>query len=222
MIPETEKERNIKERQKAEEDWEEMEEIHNAHSVNQTDQLNAFGFKMTSENHILSREKSELIMENEMPGMRKEIPKDETPNKCGDAARKIEIEAIGNMGLSYGYHFRNSSRGSLIEGRFVYIMKNKPIATGHKRTVAYIDENRKLDAVFCVKGFREFVESNAPAPTVQLQSVRLCLAVIAHRKWDFRATDVSMGFLRSEPLQRDTYVQLPKGVEDDNVAWNYY
>ena len=31
--------------------------------------------------------------------------------------------------------------------------------------------------------------------------------------------DVSRAFLRSEPLKRETYVQLPKGVEDDRVAW---
>ena len=30
-----------------------------------------------------------------MPGMRKEIPKEETQNKYGDAARRIEIGAIG-------------------------------------------------------------------------------------------------------------------------------
>ena len=42
----------------------------------------------------LPREASEKILENEMPGMRKEIPKEETNNKYGDAARKIEIGAI--------------------------------------------------------------------------------------------------------------------------------
>ena len=31
--------------------------------------------------------------------------------------------------------------------------------------------------------------------------------------------DVSRAFLRSEPLKRDTYAQLPKGAEKDNVAW---
>ena len=41
---------------------------------------------------------SELILENEMPGMRKEIPKEETYNKYGGAARKIEIEAIEKHG----------------------------------------------------------------------------------------------------------------------------
>ena len=31
--------------------------------------------------------------------------------------------------------------------------------------------------------------------------------------------DVSRAFLRSEHLRRDTYAQLPEGVEKDNVAW---
>ena len=31
--------------------------------------------------------------------------------------------------------------------------------------------------------------------------------------------DVSRAFLRSEPLERDTYVKLPEGVEQENVAW---
>ena len=35
--------------------------------------------------------------------------------------------------------------------------------------------------------------------------------------------DVARAFLRSEPLERETeretYVQWPKGVEDDKVAW---
>ena len=31
--------------------------------------------------------------------------------------------------------------------------------------------------------------------------------------------DAPRAFLRPEPLKRETYVQLPKGVEDDKVAW---
>ena len=34
-----------------------------------------------------------------MPGMRKEIPEEETYSKYGDAARRIEIEAIENAAL---------------------------------------------------------------------------------------------------------------------------
>ena len=48
-----------------------------------------------------------------MPGTRKEIPKDGAQNKYGGAARKIEIEAIGNMGLPYEYLFRKFQK----EGR---------------------------------------------------------------------------------------------------------
>ena len=42
---------------------------------------------------------------------------------------------------------------------------------------------------------------------------------MAFRKRDFRVMDVSRAILRSQPLKRDTYVQLPKLVEDDRVAW---
>ena len=49
-------------------------------------------------NIIPPREKSEQIPENEMPGMRKRIPKEETQNKYGGASRRIELEAIGENG----------------------------------------------------------------------------------------------------------------------------
>ena len=84
--------------------------------------------------------------------------------------------------------------GSLIEGRFVSAVGNKPISAGHTKTSAYVDENRKLDAILRVKGFREILDANASAPTVQLQSIRSVLAVIAYRRWDFRAMDVSRAF----------------------------
>ena len=43
--------------------------------------------------------------------------------------------------------------------------------------------------------------------------------VIAYRKWNFRATDVSRAFLGSGPLKRDTYVKLPDRVANENVGW---
>ena len=86
-------------------------------------------------------------------------------------------------------------------------------------TGAYLDENRKLGAMFREEGFHELVESNASAPTVQLQSIRIASAVIAYRKWNFSAMDVSRAFLRSKPLERNTYAKLPDGVGQENVAW---
>ena len=92
----------------------------------------------------------------------------------------------------------------------MYAMENAPISAGRKKAVSYVDENRKLDARFCVKGFREFVEPNASAPTVQLQRIRLRLDVIAYRRWNFRAMGVSGAFPMSGHLKRDAYVKLPE------------
>ena len=105
------------------------------------------------------------------------------------------------------------------EGRFVYTVGNKPISARREKTGAYVGENRKLDAVFCVKGFQEFVE-NASAPAVQLETIRVVLTIIAYRKWNMRATGVSIAFLRSVPLRRDAYALLPDGVESGNIAWD--
>ena len=97
----------------------------------------------------------------------------------------------------------------MIEGRFVYTMEISQFRPAARRRGAYVGENRKLDARFRVKWFREFAGSNASAPTVQLQSIRMWIAVIAYRKWGFRVMDVSRAFLRSGHLGRDAYVQLP-------------
>ena len=87
------------------------------------------------------------------------------------------------------------------------------------KTGAYVEENRKLDAWICFNCVQESVATNASAPTVQLHSIRLFLAVIGRRKWIFWAMGVSISFLRSEPLKRDTYAKLPDGVEKYDVAW---
>ena len=56
--------------------------------------------------------------------------------------------------------------GPLIEGGFAYAVWSKPISARYTETWAYVDENRKLDAVLRVKCFQEFAEENASAPTV--------------------------------------------------------
>ena len=64
----------------------------------QLDQLNSLRFEMQSAKFNLSRAKSEKISENEMPVTRKEIQKEETYNKYGDADREVEIGAIAKRG----------------------------------------------------------------------------------------------------------------------------
>ena len=122
------------------------------------------------------------------------------------------------MKLPRGRLSRKSRMGSLIEGRFVYTRENKPISDGHTKTGAYVGEDRKLEAVFRVKRFQEFVETHASAPTVQLQIIRLLLAVIGYRKWNFRAIGVSGEFPRSGALKRDAYVELPDGAGKEIIA----
>ena len=72
-----------------------------------------------------------------------------------------------------------------------------------------------------MKGFQEVVGKDAASPTVQLQSIRIALAVTAYRKWNFRVVGVSRAFLRSEPLGRDTYAKLPEGAEQGMWPGNY-
>ena len=60
-----------------------------------------------------------------MPGMGV-IPKEETYNKYGDSARKIEIGTIGGDVAFARIPFSEATAGaSLIEGIFVYAVKNK-------------------------------------------------------------------------------------------------
>ena len=131
-------------------------------------------------------------MENGIPGTRKEIRKEETYNKYGDAARYLKSMLLGNMGPLRGCRFRKYRTGiSNCVGGFVCAVVNKPIPAGYAKTGAYVDENRKLDSRFRVKGFQEFEGTNASAPTVQLQIIGVVLAVIAYQKWNIREMGVS-------------------------------
>ena len=98
------------ERQKIEEEWQEMEEINNSLNVNQADQLESSRYKMKAK-IITYQKRKGGILENEIPGMRKEIPKEETKNKYGDASRRIEIAAIEKHGTCIRVPFQISRKG---------------------------------------------------------------------------------------------------------------
>ena len=122
-----------------------------------------------------------------------------------------------SCGVRRGAILGNSGCGPYLKGDFL-IPWDKPISSGRTKTSAYVDENRKSDSGFSVKGSQESPESNASSPTVQLQIIRMRLAVTAYRKLNFRAMDTSRAFPMSGPLKRDAYVKLPVGVEKDNAA----
>ena len=101
-------------------------------------------------------------------------PKINTATRPG----KLELRRSENTGLLYESLPREFRRGVVDRGRFVYGGwvgggGDKPISVGREKKGACVDENRKLAAIFCLKWAREFAESNASAPTVQLQSIRL-------------------------------------------------
>ena len=178
--------------------WEAMWGIQEVNNAGRIDQLNSMRFKMRSGKHNLYRRKSSDISENEVPCIRKEIPKGGTYNKYGEADRGIEIEAIWETwGMLRNSFFGNPGGRALNRRKICLRHGNKPICACRIKTGAYFDENRKFDARFRVKCFHEFAETNASAPTVQLQRIRVALAVFAYRKWNSRTMDVPRAFPRS-------------------------
>ena len=65
----------------------------NVLSADEVDPLIGLRFKFGKMKY-LSRESSGKILENEMPGVGKEIPKEETYNKYGEAARKLKLKQL--------------------------------------------------------------------------------------------------------------------------------
>ena len=90
-------------------EWEAMGEITELNSDGPIDQLEDLRFEMKSQKSNFSSSKCEKISENETHGVRKEIPQEETFSKYGDAARKVEIEAIGKHGALMGDTFLGNS-----------------------------------------------------------------------------------------------------------------
>ena len=112
-IPETAKAKELKVKQEVAKEWKEMEEIQEANSADQIYQLEALRFKMKSKYFNLSSSKSEKILENEMPGMRRGIPKGKRSINTGMRLGELESKRSENMELSGGRLSREFRRGGL-------------------------------------------------------------------------------------------------------------
>ena len=76
---------------------------------------------------------SQMILEREYPGMRKEIPEGETFNKYGHAARKIEVNEFAKRCAVERIRTCDIPAGAkMISGRFVYTVKEKPVEMNPK------------------------------------------------------------------------------------------
>ena len=87
--------------------------IQEVNSADQIDQLNALRLKMQLWKRHLSLGESGGISESEIPGMRKEIPKEGTYSKYGGDARSIGIDAIKKHGEFARMPFRKFWTGVL-------------------------------------------------------------------------------------------------------------
>ena len=93
--------------------------------------------------------------------MRIEMPKGETYDYSGDAARQVEIKALEAHGTFIRVLSNDFPRGGVcIDGRSAYTIKHKPLEAGHKRTESYIDGRRPSGPRFCVRRYQEDVETN--------------------------------------------------------------
>ena len=76
-------------------------------SDGQIDQLDAFRFKTQMESKTLLREREKReILENEMHGMRKEMPKEETYSKYCDSDRRLESGKLEGVVTFCEFHMR--------------------------------------------------------------------------------------------------------------------
>ena len=76
----------------------------------------------------------------------------------------------------------------IIDGRFVYTMKNKPVSSIEEMAGAHVDLNRKVDARLCARGFRETMTENVSAPTVDIATIRVALGIIPIIKMGFQSS----------------------------------
>ena len=97
-------------------------------------------------------------------------------------------------------------------------MVRKQTKEENEITGACIDEERKLEANLLLKRSQEF-KKIPKGPTIQLQSLRVRLAVIAYRKWDFKILVLGKQSFNLENIIVATYVQRPKELENGNGVW---
>ena len=108
--------------------------------------------ELSRRNGNCSSERSQRIIEQEVPGIRKEINKGVTYRYRGDDERRVVISALYDHVAFVGVLSKGFPRGGVcINGMSVYTTKHNPSKAGHTKTDAYSDGRRRLDARFLAK-----------------------------------------------------------------------
>ena len=108
--------------------------------------------------------------------------------------------------------------GIIREWEFAHEVVRKQTKEEYKVTGACIDEERKLEAKFLLKG-SQGKENSAKETKIQLQSLRGRLSVVAYRKWNFETLVLEKKSPILENRTVITYVQPPKELGSGNGVW---
>ena len=73
------------------------------------------------------------------------------------------------------------------------------------------------------RGFEEFRYHNGEiekdSPTCSHESIRIILAILAHRHWELHSMDVKTAFLQGQRMDRDVYIKPPKEAKCSGILW---
>ena len=78
---------------------------------------------------------------------------------------------------------------------------------GH--TWVLVRKNGKVRARLTAKGFQEEVVVRSDSPTIGKSTFRSMLAVIVHRGWTIKTTDITSAFLQGDKVERAIYMKPP-------------
>ena len=190
---------------------EELEYVHGTHEINKNSWQYIQGKGWTDKEDILRLEQA----------TGREIPEDFTWNSLGDGARARELDSyISYDAIERIQRHEIPKEAQILGARFVYTIKDDKVPEGEEPGPSHLDRFRRLDGRLCVQGYREELTEDVQSPTVQLESVRIIMAVSAVRNWEFGVIDVSRAYLQSANLERAVYVRPPRGAEKDkNIFW---
>ena len=97
-------------------------------------------YKLAQGDGRYSSGRSETIIEREMPGARREIPKGETGNCYGDSAWRMGEKALGEHDTFAIVTKDDVPEDEVrINGRFACYIKHKSLKGGHVKAEEYID-----------------------------------------------------------------------------------
>jgi hypothetical protein len=138
------------------------------------------------------------------------------------AARKEELDGLKAKNV-FTLVPRRSAKGSTVVGsKFVYDIKlRSPSCEKEGATYVTLPDGKKIryKARLVGKGFTQkpgvhFDEDETYAPTPQITSVRLTLAIAFQQRWDTRQLDAKQAFLVSELAKEEQMLMEPPPGED--------